>query len=181
MLGFGRMSELQRNPNGGPNTITGKAISSMNAQKHGLTGKQIVIEGEDPEEFEALKSALEEEHQPANITEALLVHDLAKFYWLKERAIRLQHRAFMFDGYVDQKYLALMIRYQTANQNAFHRTLKTLRAVKKERLGPQKKSVSKTQKYAIFPKYDKNGRVIPGEFDKYPKDEELADPPGKLA
>ena len=175
------MNELPINPNGGPNTPAGRATSSLNSTKHGLTGKQIVMPGEDPEEFEALKSALEEEHKPANITEALLVHDLAKFHWLMERAIRLQQQSFLSELAMDEKHLALMIRYQTANQNAFHRALKALQAIKKERLGPQKKSVSKTQQHAIFPKYGKDGRVIPGECDIYPKPEKPADPPGKLA
>ena len=181
MLGFRRMSELTHNPNGGPNTIEGRAKSSMNSTKHGLTGKQVVMPGEDPEEFEALESALMEEHQPANITESMLVHDLAKFHWLKERAIRLQQQSFLTDLAMDEKHLALMIRYQTANQNAFHRTLKALQAVKKERLGPQKKFVSQTQQHAIFPKYGKDGRVIPGECDIYPKPEKSTDPPGKIA
>ena len=171
------MSELTHNPNGGPNTIEGRLKSSMNSMKHGLTGKQVVMPGEDPEEFEALKSALMEEHQPANITESMLVHDLAKFHWLKERAIRLQQQSFFSELAMDEKHLALMIRYQTANQNAFHRTLKALQAAKKERA----KFVSQRPNKLVFPKYGKDGRVIPGECDIYPKPEKPADPPGKIA
>ena len=138
------MEHLQYNPNGGPATAAGRAKSSKNSTKHGLTGKQIVMPDEDPEEFEALRSALEQEHQPATTTEALLVHDLAKFHWLKERAIRLQDKAFLDDGSIDQKYLSLMIRYQNSNQNGFFKTLKTLQNAQKERRKQDAKFVSQT-------------------------------------
>ena len=126
-------NEEEKNPNGGPNTIAGKAISSMNARKHGLTGKQIVMPGEDPEEFDALHTALEDEYKPPCLTESILVHDMAKFHWLKDRAIRLQQLAFLTGESMDERRLALMIRYQNANQNAFQKTLKTLQAIQKER------------------------------------------------
>jgi hypothetical protein len=42
----------------GPQTRAGKARSRLNAVKHGLTAKDIVIGDEDPKEFEALRSAL---------------------------------------------------------------------------------------------------------------------------
>ena len=155
------MTESMYNPNGGPCTPAGRAISSKNSTKHGLTGKQIVMPDEDPEEFEALRSALEEEHQPATTTEALLVHDLAKFHWLKERAIRLQDKAFLDDGSIDQKHLALMIRYQNSNQNAFFKTLKTLQTAQKERRKQDSKFVSQIVPPSGFdhPDYDPNPRA----------------------
>jgi hypothetical protein len=79
---------------GGPRTAAGKAASSRNSFKHGLASGQILIEGEDPEAFDSLVADLEADYQPATETEALLVHDLAKFHWLADRAIRLQAAAF---------------------------------------------------------------------------------------
>lgn len=42
----------------GPRTPEGKAVSSRNALKHGLTARQIVIKGESQAEFDALLERL---------------------------------------------------------------------------------------------------------------------------
>jgi hypothetical protein len=42
----------------GPRTADGRARVALNALKHGLTGKQIVLPGEDPTEFDAFRSDL---------------------------------------------------------------------------------------------------------------------------
>ena len=42
----------------GPQTPSGKSRSRMNALKHGLSAKSIVIGDERPEEFEALRDAV---------------------------------------------------------------------------------------------------------------------------
>ena len=52
----------------GPRTSPGKLRSSMNARKHGLTGKSIVIGDEDPKEFDAFRAALEHDFQPGTAT-----------------------------------------------------------------------------------------------------------------
>ena len=119
---------------GGPRTQAGKAASSKNSFKHGLASGRILIEGEDPAEFEALVADLEADYRPATETEALLVHDLAKFHWLADRAIRLQAVAFAASALPEMPAsLNVLIRYQTTNQRAFQTTLKSLQALQKER------------------------------------------------
>jgi hypothetical protein len=118
---------------GGPRTQAGKAASSRNSFKHGLASGRILIEGEDPAAFEALVADLEADYQPATETEALLVHDLAKFHWLADRAIRLQAEAFAASLPEMPASLNVLIRYQTTNQRAFQTTLKSLQALQKER------------------------------------------------
>ena len=99
---------------GGPRTAAGKAASSKNSFKHGLASGRILIEGEDPAAFEALVSDLEADYQPATETEALLVHDLAKFHWLADRAIRLQAVTFAASALPEiPASLNVLIRYQT--------------------------------------------------------------------
>src|SRR5690349_22412516 len=75
----------------GPRTPTGKLASSRNSLKHGLASGMLLIPGEDPAAFEALRNALMEEHQAASETEALLINEMAQSYWLTQRAIRLQN------------------------------------------------------------------------------------------
>jgi hypothetical protein len=107
-------NETELNPKGGPRTDAGKAASSKNSFKHGLASGRILIEGEDPAAFEALVADLEADYRPATETEALLVHDLAKFHWLADRAIRLQAEAFAASAWPEMPAsLNVLIRYQT--------------------------------------------------------------------
>jgi hypothetical protein len=116
----------------GPRTSEGKLASSRNSLRHGLASAQLIIPGEDPVAFDALLAALMDEHQPANPTEDILVQEIARSYWLTQRAIRFQNQCFTADG-VDQKRLALFLRYQTTHERAFHKALKVLIQLKKGR------------------------------------------------
>ena len=116
----------------GPRTIPGKLASSRNSFKHGLASAQLIIPGEDPASFDRLLAALLDEHQPANVTEEILVQEIAQSYWLSQRAIRFQNQCFAPEG-VDQKQLALFMRYQTTHERAFHKSLSALMRLKKDR------------------------------------------------
>jgi hypothetical protein len=116
----------------GPRTPEGKLASSRNSFKHGLASAQLIIPGEDPAAFDALLTDLLAEHQPANPTEQLLVLEMAQSYWLTQRAIRFQNQCFAPEG-VNEKRLALFLRYQTTHDRAFHKALNTLIRLKKDR------------------------------------------------
>jgi hypothetical protein len=155
----------ENKPKGGPRTEAGRAASSKNSFKHGLASGRILIEGEDPAAFEALVADLEEDYQPATETEALLVHDLAKFHWLADRAIRLQAEAFAVSAWPEMPAsLNVLIRYQTTNQRAFQTTLKSLQALQKERkLAEQTDAASKTQEFV-----SQTPVQAPEESDEFP-------------
>jgi hypothetical protein len=74
----------------GPNTEAGKARSKMNAVKHGLAAKAIVIEGEDPREFETLRAGLERDFDPQTVIERELVENLAALLWRQRRGHRFE-------------------------------------------------------------------------------------------
>jgi hypothetical protein len=118
----------------GPITPEGKAICSRNALKHGLASGALIIAGEDPAEFEALRKTLLEEHAPTDETEKLLVIKMAQSWWLSQRALRLQEQCFTSDGDVDTKRLSLMLRYQSTHDRQFFKSLSELRALRKARL-----------------------------------------------
>jgi len=112
----------------GPRTSEGKFTSSRNSFKHGLASGQVIVPGEDGAAFENLLNDLTQEHQPANLTEQLLVKEIAQSHWLTQRALRLQNECFTADG----DRLALFLRYQTTHQRAFFKALSNLRALKKD-------------------------------------------------
>ena len=62
----------------------------MNALKHGLAAKAVVIEGEDPREFEALRAGLERDFDPPTTIERELVGDLAALFWRQRRVPRFE-------------------------------------------------------------------------------------------
>ena len=66
----------------GPRTKAGKAASARNALRHGLTAHQVVIEGEDPALFDALRDRFRREFRPVG---PFLVERLAGLAWRLRR------------------------------------------------------------------------------------------------
>lgn len=58
-----------------------------NAMTHGILSKHVVLPHEDKTEFSDLLAALENEHQPAGMTEMHLVEELATILWRKRRVL----------------------------------------------------------------------------------------------
>lgn len=57
----------------GPTTARGKSVSALNALKHGLAAKQVLLPGEDPEEYARRADAVFEALAPRNEAQAELV------------------------------------------------------------------------------------------------------------
>src|SRR4051794_13555398 len=104
----------------GPSTEAGKAASSRNNFQHGLAGAFCVLPGESLEDFEQLRTDLKGEHEPGTATERLLVNDMARHYWLYQRAIRLQEECFATNihSVEAQSRLGLYLRYGTTHERA---------------------------------------------------------------
>ncbi len=119
----------------GPRTEEDKAIASRNNFRHGFNGTFCVQPTENAPEFMRLIDDLITEHNPATPTERLLVMDMARHYWLIQRAIRLQEACLQIelDEATLTRQLSLWMRYQTTNQRAFHRCLSDLMKLQKQR------------------------------------------------
>ena len=65
----------------GPNTPEGKAAVSMNALRHGLRARTVVLPGENREEFTQLCDDLEVEWHPQSRTEQFYVEQMAVSQW----------------------------------------------------------------------------------------------------
>jgi hypothetical protein len=70
---------------GGPRTEEGKRRSSMNASKHGLTARTIVLPKEDPEKYAAFVKEILEYWKPANAMERELGQLMAQQQWRLRR------------------------------------------------------------------------------------------------
>src|SRR5262245_32129954 len=78
-------NRLNARRSSGPRTQEGKRRARMNALKHGLTAKSIVIGDEDPKEFEDLRAKLEHDLQPRTALEGELFERLAGLLWRLRR------------------------------------------------------------------------------------------------
>jgi len=78
----------------GPRTAEGKAAASHNAVKHGLLAEQVVIHGEDPEEFDLYREGMLAELAPEGVVEAMLAERAVSLAWRLRRAERLQSAVF---------------------------------------------------------------------------------------
>jgi hypothetical protein len=115
----------------GPVTPAGLAASSQNRAIHLLAchnGVFRLLPMEDRTRFEALKTELADEHQPATPTEAILVNSMAESLWLSQRAQRLQETCvdYLTGQITDPKLFSLYLRYQTTHTRVFHKSLNDL-------------------------------------------------------
>ncbi len=120
----------------GPKSEEGKAASSQNNFRHGFTGVFAILPWEKKEDFDNLLGELRAEHQPATITETLLVEKMAQSYWLSQRAIKLQQISCFHDETDSperEKKLALYLRYQTTHDRNFHKSLNDLLKLRAEK------------------------------------------------
>jgi hypothetical protein len=134
----------------GPKTAAGKAIVAQNNFRHGFTGAFRVLPWESQDDYSALQLSLEKEHQPATPTEELLIESMAQSYWLRKRALVLQNTCFTGESpdSVNEKELALYIRYQNTHDRAFHRSLNDLLKLRAEKRKQEIGFESQQQKQA---------------------------------
>jgi hypothetical protein len=123
-------NEANAQHSSGPKTAAGRAASSQNHLSHGLTGSAFtILEWEDRNAFTDLSARLTLEHQPATVTEEILIQKMAQHHWLTQRAITLQGTCFNsgiapgIAQHDSEKQLALYLRYQTTHDRAFHKSL----------------------------------------------------------
>jgi len=78
----------------GPRTEEGKAISSKNALKTGLTGRTVLLPSDDPAAFKEHVEAYFDEYKPQGLRERELVQSLAETRWRLNRSFALEAALF---------------------------------------------------------------------------------------
>lgn len=139
----------------GPRSAEGKAASSANSFRHGLTSRQIVLPQEDAREFESVRQSMLTSNRPANAIETALVDEMAQSWWRRQRALAAE-TAFLAKHITDlQKAepgidadtatalamataaksggLNLILRYVTQADRAFNRAQAQLKKLQEQR------------------------------------------------
>jgi len=139
---------------GGVRTAKGKAISRMNALKHGLLSKEVLLKGESGKTLEELGKRLRAELRPEGELESFLVDRIVSSTWRLRRAIRIERemlehhmRSENFIGEVVRKTLGeafcdddgntqnRFIRYESAVERQIYRALHELIRLQMARKG----------------------------------------------
>src|ERR1039458_5104933 len=69
----------------GPRTPVGKAKVSANALKHGLTGRDVVLPGENPDDFDSFRAGLLTSLDPQGELEGALAERIVVDFWRLRR------------------------------------------------------------------------------------------------
>ena len=154
--------------------MEGKQAASRNATRHGLTGTQIVMPGEDASAYEDLRQGLHESYRPAGEAELILVDQIAANAWRLLRAQRVETAFFakltegaedpdaaLAEAFLEKpKELARMHRYVAAAQNAYYKAITQLPKLQKERAAFEPEEIG-------FVSYPRSSAFIGGQ-DTFP-------------
>src|SRR5712692_4886643 len=168
----------------GPVTPEGRATSSRNSLRHGLTAKAVVLKGESQEEFQALLDDHVDQFQPATGVESSLVQTMAVARWRLNRIAGIEtnlfnnqmisgrkltdltmrgmenddHRlAFAFQMLSADHGLVLLLRYEATLTRTYDRAFKQL-----DQLQRARKSAPPPQPNEPSPERDKPSPACKG-------------------
>jgi len=91
----------------GPVTHNGKAISSLNAVKTGLTGRTVLLHSDDADVYRQHLAAYAKEYQSVGLREQELVQSLADTQWRLQRIPGLEMAIYAQGRAENQEYCAL--------------------------------------------------------------------------
>ena len=145
----------------GPVSVEGRARSSQNAIRHGLSAQAVVLHGEESADFGQLRDSYVQRFQPADQAEMDLVETLVSSRWRLRRIPMLEVQVFENIHYRHQarienelddtapfnmrmgwvfmeaakgKSLSLLQRYEGQLTRTYERSLKALQTLQKARL-----------------------------------------------
>ena len=120
----------------GPVTPEGKARSSQNALRHGLTATRLVVRDDEREEFDAFQQDLLDELAPQGAVETFTFHEVLHAAWNLHRFRRIEAElstGAAADFSEPNPALDRLSRYQARAQRAWQRALKELRTLQTNR------------------------------------------------
>jgi hypothetical protein len=118
----------------GPKTPEGKAVVRLNALRHGLRARTVVLPGEKAEDFHQLCAGLEAEWQPQSCTEQLLVEQMAVAQWKLARVDACETALFdRFEGTRQIGHLERISQMAVRHERSFFRALRELERLREDR------------------------------------------------
>jgi len=156
----------------GPRTLEGKARSSQNALRHGLSSRTALLESEDQAAYQQHRRQFFDEHRPATPTETQLTQELADTAWRLNRVPALEadllnraahpaneEAAIAFDIVDAHRAISILSLHSARLSRQFQRALEQLREIQSDRLARRERdlkdaaAVSEVHKHQGIP-YD---------------------------
>ena len=135
----------------GPITAEGKAISSQNSLKHGLTSSRVVLPHESQEDYDKLEASLINRFKPADDLESDLVQEMAAARWrlrrieameaaLFKKAIRQHEESgdpdaldIAYAEVAESKSYRMLVRHASQLRRAFEKAWKEIQLIQEDR------------------------------------------------
>ena len=117
----------------GPRTETGKASSSGNSLKHGLTAQTVLLPGEDEAIYRTMCQRMVADFNPGAEIERILVQNLCNTQWRIDRCSRLE-AAILSQETIDLKEYDIVSKHESRLTKIFNTTLKQVRDLIEARL-----------------------------------------------
>jgi hypothetical protein len=156
----------------GPRTLEGKARSSQNALRHGLSSRTALLESEDQAAYQQHCRQFFDQHRPATPTETQLTQELADTAWRLNRVPALEaellnraahpaneEAAIAFDIVDAHRAISILSLHSARLSRQFQRALQQLREIQADRLARRERdlkdaaAVSEVHKHQGIP-YD---------------------------
>jgi hypothetical protein len=140
----------------GPKTPQGKATASMNALRHGLRARKVVIPGEEQDEFDQLHAGLQNQYQPQNPAEQHLVDQAAIAQWKLVRAEVFEAKCYAEKPSAEAQaaIFGRMTQFQCRLERAYFKAYKELERIQAERAKQPAQAMRKEGKAGKKDKYE---------------------------
>jgi len=111
----------------GPKSDKSKAVTRLNAVKHGLLSQENLLPDEDPKAYSSLIDAIHTQLKPVGEVESLLVDRIASCFWRLKRLLIEEPKHFIegFD-YMNSDVIAKLSRYETTIERSLYRACRAL-------------------------------------------------------
>ncbi|MFC2006034.1 hypothetical protein ACFLVG_03645 [Chloroflexota bacterium] len=156
-----KVANAQNGKKGGPKTSEGRSRVRLNAVKHGLLSRDVLLPGEDVEAFNQMRQNLRDEYKPQGQVEEIQVELVATNCWRLLRSIRIETAAlwpdmlkawadalnegkdpnlgwrniYISELWVNSRLLNLN-RYQVSIERQYYKALSELNRLRAARQGP---------------------------------------------
>jgi|ERR1019366_2276353 hypothetical protein len=119
----------------GPKTSQGKATASLNALRHGLRARTVVLPDENQEEFDQIHAGLQDQYRPQNPAAQYLVDQAAIAQWKLVRAEVFEARSYAEEPSAKARaaMFGRMTQVQCRLERAFFKAYKELECIKAAR------------------------------------------------
>jgi uncharacterized protein (DUF2132 family) len=139
----------------GPKTPLGKATASMNALRHGLRARTVVVPGERQEDFDQIHDGLQGLYQPENPAEQHLVDQAAIAQWKLVRAEAFEARCYADEPSAQARaaILGRMTQIQCRLERTYFKAYKELERIKAARRKQPEQPEANHQADHLAPKF----------------------------